>query len=143
MGKFTKIFAVDKFFQPTARNKRRFVGASRVMLTLALALFIGLLTSRDALAQSATSGAVSGTVTDPSGAVVPLATVELTNTDTNAVQTMQTNGSGQYTFTGVRPGAYKITVKMAGFHVSSVPSVIVEVNKSSDIDLKLEVGADT
>ena len=96
-----------------------------------------------ASAQSATSGAVSGTVTDPSGAVIPLATVELTSTDTNAVQTTQTNASGQYTFTGVRPGAYKITVKMAGFHVSTVPAVTVEVNKSSELDLKLEVGADT
>src|SRR5260370_21304519 len=120
MGKFTKIFAVDKFFQPTARNKRRFVGASRVMLTLALALFIGVLTSRDALAQSATSGAVSGTVTDPSGAVVPLATVELTSTDTNALQTMPTNASGQYTFTGVRPGAAKTTVQIAAFRFLSV-----------------------
>src|SRR5580765_5325219 len=84
-------------------------------VTLGL-LFIGvLITPQNAWAQSATTGAVSGTVTDPSGAVVPLATVELTSTDTNAVQTAQTNASGQYTFSSVRPGAYKLTVKMARF----------------------------
>ena len=54
-----------------------------------------------ALAQSATSGAIAGTVTDPSGAIVPSVTVELTNKDTNALQTAQTNSAGQYTFTGV------------------------------------------
>src|SRR6185369_9514098 len=114
-------------------------------LTVSLGLlFIALsITSQHAFAQSATSGAVSGTVTDPSGAVVPLATVELTSTDTNAVQTTQTNASGQYTFSGVRPGGYKITVKLTGFRVSSVPALTVEVNKSSEIDFKLEVGADT
>jgi hypothetical protein len=53
-----------------------------------------------------------------------------------------TNASGQYTFTSVRPGPYKISVKMAGFRVSTVPSVLVEVNKSTELDLKLEVGAD-
>jgi hypothetical protein len=126
----------------TIRKQFQMSSALRILQTLAFTFFICLLTSQGAWAQSATSGAVSGTVTDPSGAVVPLATVELANTDTNAVQTVQTNGSGQYTFSGVRPGVYKITVKMAGFRISTVPTVTVEVNKSSDLDLKLEVGSD-
>src|SRR5258706_11724678 len=131
----------------TLRKRFQLSSFARVLQAFALALgllCIGLLiTSQNAWAQSATTGVVSGTVTDPSGAVIPLATVELTNKDTNAVQTMQTNASGQYTFSGVRPGTYKITVKAAGFRVSTVPAVTVEVNKSSEIDLKLEVGADT
>jgi len=97
---------------------------------------------QQASAQSATAGAVSGTVTDPSGAVVPLATVELTSADTNAVLSMQTNSAGQYTFQNVRPGAYKVTVKMAGFRTASVANLSVEVNKSTDLDVKMEVGGD-
>ena len=110
------------------------------------ALFLlatSLLTPQMAFAQSATSGAVAGTVTDPSGAIVPAVIVELTSKDTNAIQTVQTNAAGQYTFTGVRPGEYKITVKASGFKTSSVPKVTIEVNKSGELDVKLEVGGDT
>jgi hypothetical protein len=95
-----------------------------------------------AAAQSATSGAISGVVTDPSGASVPKAQVELVSKDTNASQTQATNASGQYLFSGVRPGQYKITVKMPGFRTSSIPDVTVEVNKSAELNLKLEVGGD-
>jgi hypothetical protein len=96
----------------------------------------------NAAAQSATTGAVSGTVTDPSGAIVPLASVELVSIDTNAAQAQTANASGQYLFSGVRPGQYKITVKMAGFRTSTVANVTVAVNKALDLDFKLEVGAD-
>ncbi|MEO8027719.1 MAG: carboxypeptidase-like regulatory domain-containing protein, partial [Bryobacteraceae bacterium] len=81
-------------------------------------------------------------MSDPSGAVVPLAVVELTSKDTNAIQSQPTNSSGQYVFTGVRPGSYKLTVKLAGFRTASVPSVLVEVNKATELAIKLEVGGD-
>src|SRR5258708_4501917 len=106
-----------------------------------LLLGIALLPSR-AIAQSATTGTVSGTVTDASDAVVPNAQVELLSLDTNAAQAQSTNATGQYIFSGVRPGRYKITIKMTGFRTSTIPNVIVEVNKSIELDLKLEVGGD-
>jgi len=106
--------------------------------------FLGIvqLLPSNAAAQSATTGAVSGTVTDPSGAIVPLASVELVSNDTNAAQVQTANASGQYLFSGVRPGQYKITVKTAGFRTSTVANVTVAVNKALDLDFKLEVGAD-
>jgi hypothetical protein len=67
----------------------------------------------------------------------------LLSKDTNAAQTQTSNASGQYLFSGVRPGEYKVTVKLAGFRTSTIPSVTVEVNKSVDLDFKLEVGGDT
>lgn len=107
-----------------------------------LFVFATMLTPRQASAQSATTGTITGTISDPSGAVIPKASVELTSKDTNTLQTTQTNASGQYSFTGVRPGEYKIAVKMAGFRTSTIASVTVDVNKSAEIDLQLEVGSD-
>ena len=89
----------------------------------ALVIFTAILIPREAAGQSATTGAITGTVTDPSSAIVPQANVELTSRDTNAVLTAKTNAAGQYSFNGVRPGAYKITVKMTGFRTSSVRRV--------------------
>jgi len=95
-----------------------------------------------AMAQSATSGAVIGTVSDPSGAVVPKAEVTLVNTATNGTQVQSSNDSGGYTFPNVAPGLYTITVKMGGFRTASLANVVVEVNRSTTAPIKLEVGGD-
>lgn len=101
-----------------------------------------LLVTGSLFAQTATTGSVTGSVADPSGAVVPTASVELVSTETNATQTQTTNAAGQFTFSNVRPGPYKITVKMTGFRIASIPNLQVEVNKSSSVDIKLDVGTD-
>ena len=116
---------------------------NRVSAVLFFFISAAMLIPRNAWAQSATTGAITGTITDPSGAVIPLATVDLTSKDTNAVQSAQTSASGQYSFPNVRPGEYKISVKIAGFRNASVANVTVDVNKSAEIDVRLEVGGDT
>ncbi len=115
----------------------------KASLLLLVVFSATILFTREASGQSATTGAITGTISDPSGAVIQDATVELTSKDTNAVQTAKSNASGQYSFTGVAPGVYKLDAKMAGFRTSSIPNVTIDVNKSAQIDLKLEVGADT
>ncbi|MBZ5602091.1 MAG: carboxypeptidase-like regulatory domain-containing protein [Acidobacteriia bacterium] len=95
-----------------------------------------------AMAQSATSGAVVGTVSDQTGAVVPKAEVTLVNLDTNASQTQVTNDSGGYIFPNVTPGRYTLTVKMAGFRTATVANLSVEVNRTATTPVKLEVGGD-
>ncbi len=94
-----------------------------------------------AMAQTAT-GSVVGSVTDPTGAVVPKAEVQLANLATNAVLTQNTNDSGQFTFPNVPLGKYKVTVKMAGFRSASIPDLDVEVNKTLNVPIKLEVGTE-
>ena len=94
-------------------------------------------------AQSATTGSVSGVVTDPSGALVPQCEVELTKIDTNTTSTQATNAAGQYVFSNLRPGEYKLVVKATGFRTASIPNVVVEVNKTVAVDEKLEVGGST
>src|ERR1043166_9143179 len=61
------------------------------------------------------TGAIVGTVRDPSAAVVPNATVTLTNTATGAKQNGVTNSAGEYEFTALRPGTYNVHVSASGF----------------------------
>jgi hypothetical protein len=106
---------------------------------MALFLIIGAL-APVGWAQSETTGAVLGTVADPSGAAVVDATVVLRNTATNAQVTQTTSGAGQYTFVNVTPGVYEISVKKQGFRGSNVSAFTVEVAKSYTVDVKLEIG---
>src|ERR1700736_5099541 len=76
-----------------------------------------------ATAQTSTSGTVLGTISDPTGAVVPKAEVQLVNVETNATATQITNDAGGYAFPNVVPGTYKITVKMTGFRTAVVGNV--------------------
>ncbi len=113
------------------------------MLLLAPLAVLALVLMPPAMAQSSTTaGAVVGTVTDPSGAVVPKAEVLLTNLDTNAAQTQVTNDAGGYVFPNVPPGNYRVTVRLAGFRTAEVSNLVVEVNKSYTVPVKLEVGGD-
>ena len=92
------------------------------------------------LAQSAGTAGLTGTVTDPSGAVVPAVTVTLTNTDTNQSRTTTTNEGGVYNFTLIPPGSYKVRFMASGFKPSEVPSVTLNVTETPVLDGKLEVG---
>ncbi len=96
--------------------------------------------ARHAAAQTATSGTVVGIVTDPSGAVVPKAAVHLQNLETNATAAQTSGSSGEFTFVNVAPGTYEITVTASGFRTSRIPNVVVDVNKSVNLPIHLEIG---
>src|SRR5580693_8705855 len=91
-------------------------------------------------AQTAATGAVLGTVTDPHQAAVEGAGVEVRNTGTNEVRTQTTNAAGQYSFPGVIPGVYKISVTLAGFKANTLDNFRIDVNKSYTLDFKMELG---
>jgi hypothetical protein len=95
------------------------------------------------LAQSSTTGKVLGIVSDSSGGVVPKAEVQLLNVETNVQATQVANDAGEFSFPNVIPGNYKITVKLAGFRPAEISGVLVEVNKSATVPVKLDVGSDT
>src|SRR5215831_19033479 len=63
----------------------------------------------------AETGQITGTVTDPSGAVVPNTEVTITNVGTGATRTATSGNSGQYFFTNLPPGKYEVTINAAGF----------------------------
>ncbi len=93
------------------------------------------------LAQTSTTATVVGTVTDPTGALVAGATVELTDKSTNQVRSSVTNDVGQYTVTSLLPGTYRMVVSMTGFRQAVFSDLSFDVTKSYNIPVKLEVGA--
>src|SRR5215469_223036 len=96
-------------------NKRSGVSVILFASLLAVLLCLFAIAPTVALAQSANSGTVSGTIVDPSNAIVVDATITLTNTATNAARTTKTNKTGQYVFAFVDPGTYTISVSKTGF----------------------------
>ncbi len=94
-------------------------------------------------AQTTTLGAVVGTVTDPTNAVMKGAKVTLTHPATGSVQTTTTDSGGRYAFPVVNPGEYILKVEAKGFRTNVMSNVVVEVNKSASVQVKLDVGAAT
>src|SRR5690348_17836293 len=112
----------------------------RVGVTALLALGLGTMLAAPLGAQTANTGTVIGVITDPSGAVVPHAPITLTDQATQQVRATLTNGSGRYSFVGVVPGTYTVTVKAPGFQAAQQSNLAVEVGRSYTISLKLKVG---
>ena len=77
-------------------------------------------------AQSETSSAISGTLTDASGAVVVDASITATETNTKAVRVGRTDLTGHYLFSQVNPGTYQITVHASGFAVAASEPTLVD-----------------
>jgi hypothetical protein len=113
------------------RWKRPFVLVALFALLTSAA--IGQLTTADIL----------GTVTDPTGAVIPNANVTLTNLGTNENRTTQTNASGDYSFTLLPVGHYSITVKAAGFQASITHDLSVEAGDRARNDVHLRPGSES
>lgn len=84
---------------------------------------------------------VRGTVQDPNGNLVKGATVTLTNPSKNFTRAQQTNEDGQYVFTAVPPGTYRLEVTAQGFKTASVSGVEALVDTPTVRDVPLEIGA--
>ena len=92
------------------------------------------------LAQSAGTSALTGTITDPSGAAVPNVTVTLTSADTNQVRTATSGADGSYRFTLLPPGVYRVRFAATGFKTAEISAVTLTVTETAALDRKLEVG---
>jgi len=104
------------------------------------AFCVVLLAARTAGAQVDT-GSVRGTVTDTTGAVVPGATVTLTNRDTSLSVTTVTTAGGEYTFSPVRIGRYTVKVEIVGFGAAENNDVVVDVQQRALANFQLKPGA--
>jgi outer membrane receptor protein involved in Fe transport len=115
--------------------------ARRSAMFLGVVFVIGL--TGAATASQAVFGAITGTVTDSTGAVLQGATVNVTNAETGITKTFVTNEAGVYKATNLIPGAYKVEASLSGFKTAVAESVMLEVNATQKVDVTLEVGAAT
>src|SRR6202167_6838644 len=95
---------------------------------LALSLFILLAGATAGHAQS--TATLSGTVTDPSGAVVPQAQVTVTGISTGVVRAVTSDSAGSYTVPSLQPGNYSVRVDEAGFGYYMLSSITLQVDQS-------------
>ena len=105
---------------------------------LLVAVLIGVL-PRVAQAQNAT-GRIVGTVADSTGAVVPDATVTVTNQTTGASRSMKTDASGDFNFELLPIGLYSVKVERLGFKVFIVKGITLQVEESRSIPVKMQLG---
>ena len=88
-------------------------------------------------------GTITGTVSDPAGAVVPAAAVSARNTETGVTNETQTTATGNYTLNSLPPGLYDVTVSAAGFSKSVQAGLRVNVAMTIRVDVVLKLGAST
>jgi hypothetical protein len=110
---------------------KRWYAASAALLLLVCA--------PSAFAQ-AVKGGLLGNVVDPAGLALPGVTVTITETNTNISYNTATNESGYYTFPSLKDGTYRVTAELSGFKKVVREGVVVDVNTTIRVDLRMEVG---
>lgn len=123
------------------RTARRFGWTLSLFLLLA-SVALPILQPTSAYAQSDLAS-ISGTITDPAGALIPNAQVTLTSEATHAVHKTVTNRSGLYTVPGLAPGSYTITVTAAGFQTLVSKGNSLDPSVPTTANLQLTVGGTT
>jgi len=116
----------------------RFPIVVAVLLTLSLSLAAAPMFS-----QSLTTGNITGTVVDPSHAVVANATVSLKGLDTGSTASTKTNANGGYSFSLLKPGRYEVTVTPQGGFSPVVETVEVQVGQTNTVEIDLAVAKGT
>jgi hypothetical protein len=86
-----------------------------------------------------TTGTIEGTVTDEQGSIVPGATVEIKNLDTNASRTLTTDETGRFVALALQPGPYSVTVSKQGFATAEAPRLELTVGQALKIPVALKI----
>jgi hypothetical protein len=105
---------------------------------LGLCLLFCLAISLQAFGQEAT---IVGTVTDPSGSVVPNVAITITSVDTGEARNSVTNDTGQYVVPGLPIGHYNVSAKATGFGPAARNGIVLNVNDRTRVDFVMKVGA--
>ncbi len=119
---------------------RSVLSINRRLTILVLGLWAAIIISSPAFAQSVT-GNISGSVTDPNGAVVAGASVTLVNDQTKDKRDQVTNDSGRFNFASVQPGVYTLRIEHAGFETLLRTKVVLSANEGLALgDIALKTG---
>src|SRR6267378_7462446 len=139
-------FQVRASARSTANNGKgetsmRTTGIGISIVRYCLALMVIVLFACSAFGQSATDGAIAGTVLDSSGAAVPNAKVTVKNHGTNAEETVMTDDTGYFRVGKLQPATYTVSVEVQGFTPFRAEQVIVQVGSVTEISARLNVGS--
>src|ERR1035437_3209497 len=118
-------------------------GASRkgMMLLLAVLVAGASLLTGSALAQSGGSGAISGTITDPTGALIGKATVSALNVATGVETKRTASSDGLYNISPLIPGTYTLTVSATGFSSFKQENLVVDALNNLGLNVTLKTGS--
>ncbi len=111
------------------------------LVAVLLPLYFVLLCAGNLFGQN--TAAITGTVTDPTGGVVPAARVTIVNVDTNSSRTVTTDGAGRYSSGPLSVGAYRVQVEAPAFKRLVRAAITLQVQQTAIVDLKLELGQTT
>ncbi len=129
---------------PVLRRKPRLTESASftrfATLLAGFVLFVLLAATANLSAQGIT-GSITGTVTDPSGAVIGGANVTIRQTATNEARSAVTSDAGTYTVTQLQPGAYTVKVEKAGFKAAEQKGITLVIDQVAQINIQLTVGS--
>src|SRR5512132_2475255 len=111
---------------------KRIEGKISVLMVLSLVMAMSLFPSM-ALAQGTDTALLRGTVMDSTGAVIPGATVTMTNVGTTVAQKRTSDDGGRYIFNDLKPAAYTVRVEAAGFKALVRDNIVMRVGQQSDL----------
>ncbi len=118
------------------RSSRR---CSLFLCATLVAFLLGALPANSP-AQTAGTGALSGTVTDASGSVIAAAQVKVTSESSGETRTVTTGAAGFFTLPLLSPGTYRVDVIRDGFRTATIPHVQIIVTETNALNIRLEVG---
>ncbi len=123
-------------------ERRKGIQVSALMAVLALAFSLVLL-ALPAAAQTAGEGSIEGTVTDSTGAVVPHATVTVTNVATGVAIIRESTSAGFFSISPLLPGTYTVQISAKGFKTLVQDNVVVDALQTRTIGPVLAIGIET
>ncbi len=122
---------------------RNLVVRSLLLPVMVLTLLGAGITASAARAQSATTGAIAGTVSDSNGALLPNTAITVSSTDTGVTRKGKTNSSGEFRIGDLQPGNYTISFSADGFETAEQKNIVVTVGNVAGVSPKLTVGSVT
>jgi hypothetical protein len=115
----------------------------RVAMCLSCLFVLFFLCSAPTMSQTANTGTIAGTVTDPSGAAVVGATVTISDPSTGNSRTTMSNEAGRYIFANVEPAKYNVTINKSGFRQAKFSGQEVALGTTLTLNATLELGSTT
>src|SRR5437868_6424148 len=113
----------------------------RPLISIAFWLTLSIMNAALLFGQTAQTGALSGTITDPGGRVIAGAKIVVTSLATAEARKGTSNSNGVYVVPALLPGRYRVEISMTGFKTLTVPQAKVTVTETTALNLHLEVGA--